>query len=53
MKHSCKSAHRNMRSASENPEVVEEFLQSEQAVAQMVQVPEPESIKGLQTSLLG
>ena len=28
MKHSCKSAHRNMCSASKNPEVVEEFLQS-------------------------
>ena len=53
MKRSCKSAHRNMCSASENPEVVEEFLQSKQAVALMVQVPELESIKGLQTSPFG
>ena len=53
MKHSCKSAHRNMCSASKNPEVVEEFLQSKQTVARMVQVPEPENIRGLQTSPFG
>ena len=53
MKHFCKSAHRNMHSTSENPEAVEEFLQSVQAVAWMVQFPEPESIKGPQTSPFG
>ena len=47
--HSCKSAHTNTSSAPENPEVVEKFLQSKQAVARMVQVPEPESVKSLHT----
>ena len=47
--HSCKSAHTNTSSAPENPEVVEKFLQSKRAVARMVQVPEPESVKGLHT----
>ena len=47
--HSCKSAHTSTSSAPENPEVVEKFLQSKQAVARMVQVPEPESVKGLHT----
>ena len=47
--HSCKSANNNISSAPENPEVVEKFLQSKQAVVRMVQVPEPESVKSLHT----
>ena len=47
--HSCMSAHTNISSVPENPEVVGKFLQSKRAAARMVQVPEPESVKGLDT----
>ena len=49
----CKSAHKNMCSASKNREVVEKFLQSKQAASHIVLVPETESIKSLHTSPFG
>ena len=52
-RHTCTPSHGNMLSTSENPDVVEEYLQKELSEGNIAEVVDPSGLLGLQVSLFG